>query len=118
MSRVTGKATIVINGQILKTESGASLQTGGITREEVISDQGTVDYREVNIASEISGSVIHDAGTSLDAIRQSTGIPVNFETDSGVVYTISNAFCKSVGNLSAGRFEVMFAGPPAIEQLP
>lgn len=109
----TGRVTVKMNGATLRSRPGASINIGGVTREEVENDQGTVDYRESTKASEVTATLVHTAETDLIALRNFVGGTINFETDTGAVYVVGGAFTKEVGDLSEGEVEVTFGGNPA-----
>lgn len=111
----TGRVTVKMNGDTLRSEAGASLQYGGVTREAVPNDQGTVDYRETTQPAQVTATLIHVSGTDLEALRNFTDGVVNYETDTGKVYTIPGAFVSEVGELSEGTLDVTFMGNPAEE---
>ncbi|HLS32163.1 MAG TPA: phage tail tube protein [Brevibacterium sp.] len=113
MAKVTGRVTVKINGETLRSAPGASIQVGGVTREAVPNDQGTVDYRETTAAAEVSATLVHVAETDLIALRDFVGGTVNYETDTGVTYVIGDAFVTELGELSEGEVEVTFSGNPA-----
>ena len=46
MAQATGRVEIKLNGELLRSKEGASIQTGGVTRESVTTDQGDVFYKE------------------------------------------------------------------------
>lgn len=110
----TSKVTIKVDGEIIKSTPGTSINLGLPVRDAVVSDQGTVDYRDTPTNSEVSVTMIHDAATDLIALGAKVGIQLNIETDTNVFWTISNAFVASVGALSNGEVEVTFIGPPAV----
>jgi len=112
----TGRVTVKVNGDTLRSKPGASLKIGGVSREAVPNDQGTVDHKEATEAAEVKCTLVHVATTDLIALRQMTGGTVNYETDTGVVYVVPGAFTTDVGELNDGEVEVTFMGNPA-EQL-
>lgn len=113
MAKSTGRVSVKVNGVTLRSAPGASIKIGGVTREAVPNDQGTVDYRETTEAAEVSATLIHTAETDLIGLRNFVGGTVNFETDTGVVYVVGDAFVTELGELSEGEVEVTFGGNPA-----
>ena len=111
----TGRVKVKMDGDVLRSKPGASLQIGGTKREAVPNDQGTVDFKESTAPAEVKCTLVHVATTDLDAIRDYSNGTVQFETDTGVAYTMPNAFCSDIGELKDGEVEVTFGGDPAFK---
>jgi hypothetical protein len=111
--KATGRVSVKVNGVTLRSKEGASITIGGVTREPIPNDQGTVDYREETQPAEVTATLVHTAQTDLPALRNFTDGTVNFETDTKVVYVVSDAFTAEVGELSGGEVQVTFGGNPA-----
>lgn len=113
MAQVTGRVTVKLNGASLKSRPGASIDIGGVTREPVENDQGTVDYRETTRASVVTCTLVHTSDLDLIALRNFVNGTLLFECDSGPKYVVPGAFVQEIGELSEGEVEVTFGGSPA-----
>jgi len=113
MPQATGRVTIKVDGEVLRSREGASLQTGGIVRTPLTTDQGKVYYTETTQPSEITATLIHTADTDVVGFRSKRDVTVSFETDTGAGWAVANAFVTEVGEISGGEFTVSLAGPPA-----
>lgn len=111
----TGRVTVKVNGDTLRSRPGASLTYGGVTREAVENDQGGIDYRESTQAGGVTCTLVHVSSTDLEALRNFRDGVVNYETDTGKVYVIPGAFTTEIGELSEGTLDVTFMGQPAEE---
>lgn len=114
MAKLSGRVTIRVNGDALRTQEGASLDIGGAMREPVTNDQGTVDYVEKIKHAQVRCSVSHTRDFDLIALRDGTlDASISFEADNGAVWVVPNAFVTEIGEISSGRVDVTFAGNPA-----
>lgn len=112
--KVTGRIKVKVDGELLRSKPGATLQIGGVKRKPVPNDQGTVDYMEETAPAQVKATLIHVAGTDLRAINDFVDGTVIFETDTGHVFTIPDAFCEELGELKEGEVEVTFGGSPTV----
>jgi hypothetical protein len=85
---------------------------GGIQRPGDMTDQQTFYYKEKSVPGVIKATMIHMADTDLIGVRDFKEGIVTFNCDTGVVYTMSNAVCSELGELSDGEVEVTFMGDP------
>ncbi len=113
--QVSGRATIKLDSDSLRTKPGSTLQIGGITREFDTTDQLQAYFRERGSVAVIKGTIIHASDTELVALRDWKNGTATFETDTGRVYTVANAAVANVGELSGGEVEVTIMGDPAEE---
>lgn len=118
MAQATGRVTIKLNGDVLRSRNGASIQTGGIIREPLTTDQGAIFYREDITPAVIVATIVHLADTDIQALRSFRDFTLAFETDTGDGWSISNAFVTEVGELSAGEFQLTINGNIANRTLP
>ena len=116
MAQKTGRVTLKINGGQLASKRGAQLQTGGVEREPDIDDQGKSYYSEKIVGALVTATIIHTSQTDLVALRGFAGGTLNFETDTGQVWTVPDAFTQTIGPLQNGEVEVTFGGDPAETQ--
>jgi hypothetical protein len=110
--KFTGRATITADSLSLRTSPGAGITIGGLTADSVMTDQGVHGYTEKWEQCIITGEVCHAADTDLVKLQAARGITVQFETDTGVVFT-SLGVCTKVGELKNGKFPITYEGTPA-----
>lgn len=110
MAQVTGRIFISIKGQRIRSKEGASLDIGGVKREAALSDAGVDGFTEAVAAPTVSCEVNHTADTSIDDFRNFKDGTLLFETDTGKVYTVSNAWCSNPPKLSKGSLTLEFSG--------
>lgn len=108
--RLTGRAYITVRGQRLRTEPGATLKTGGVSREGVVADTGVAGYTESTSIPEVTCSVLHGADIKLADFNAMTSETVSFDTDTGKSFVLSEAWCKGALELSAGKVQLVFQG--------
>lgn len=113
MPQATGRVKITINGEQLRSRSGASLQTGGVIRTSLTTDQAQVYFTEDTQPSMVTATIVHTADTDVVGLRSQRDVTVAFETDTGAAWVIANAFVTDVGEISNGEFTVTLEGPPA-----
>lgn len=113
MAQATSRVFIKANGLLLRSKEGASIQTGGLVSEALTVDSGFVDHKDNIVPSEVTATLVHNADTDMNALRQLKNVTLSFETDTGTGWSISGAFVTEVGALSGGEFDISFAGPPA-----
>ncbi len=113
MARQTGRVTVSVDGSKLQSKAGASMQPGGETRtENDMTDQGTFYYKEMLKPGMVKATLIHMSDTDLKTLRETTDATVQYETDTGLVYTLPNAVLTEFGDLANGEIEVTFMGSP------
>lgn len=115
---VTGVCIIRLNGKSIRSMDGASLNLGGFERKARQADGKTIGFSKKPVEPMIKASLVHTSLTDLDAINNLDDGTLIFETDSGVVYTIANAFCVKPPELKGGdssAVDVEFSGAqPAV----
>lgn len=119
MGQVLGRAFIKAGGELLRTESGAKIDLGGIVRTAVMGAAGVHGYAEKIKEATLECEVVLAAGDSLEKFRKMTDITVTFECDSGQVYVIRNAWCQDppvITEGEGGKIPLKFIGPQAEEQ--
>ncbi|WP_304308066.1 phage tail tube protein [Pseudacidovorax intermedius] len=115
MTQLTGRVFITINGQRMRSKDGASLDIGGVSRAAGMSDSGVDGYVETTAAPKVDFAINHSATISLTDIHDMTDATLVFETDSGVVFTIREAFSTTPPKLSKGDVQCSFEGVECIE---
>lgn len=109
----TGRAFIKINGEMLGSVPGAKLSLGNMERSTVMGDSGPLGYTEKYSEPAIECAISHDGDTDLTALGKITGASVTFETDTGRVYILRDAWLKNAIELTAsesGEVSLQFAG--------
>lgn len=103
MSQRTGKAYIYINGVLQETMKGSKLDgLGGIIRDVVKGSQ-VYGYAEEATEVTLTCSFAHGPDISAEAINALTDDVIMFETDSGVIFTLMDAFNTKVSLDVDGR---------------
>jgi Phage tail tube protein len=115
MSQITGRVFISLNGARLRSKEGASLETGGVEREAVTSDAGVDGFMEKITAPKVDFKIAHTAQTRLSDIQAFKGKPLTFETDTGRVYTLTEAWCAKPPKLEKGEVTLEFCAVECIE---
>jgi len=99
--KITGKATIRVNGAELVTAPGATLNPGGAKRNPV-AGVNHIDFNEENVPPEMSCKVHHRADVSMTRLRDKlVGATVRFECDNGTAFLLRNAFTTDVPSLDS-----------------
>ena len=118
-NQVIGIAIVKVDGQSLRSEPGASHDTGGVNRNEIIGDQeDDVAFAQQRKASQTDCVIMFDSTTSLTTIRGWSDVTINFEADTGQVYVVSHAFLKNTPKVTGGqggKVALTFMGPPSQE---
>lgn len=92
MGKITGKATIRVDGKELRTEDGASLNIGGQNRKSITAGGKHHGFQEEDVPCSLECNVYHDADLSLRWLSDITGATVMFETDTGKQFIVRDAF--------------------------
>lgn len=117
MPQYTGIVRIKLNGDLLETLPGKSLNLGGKTRTDVRPDTGIGGFHETTAPAEIECKVAHRSGTPTEALNALVGATLEFETDTGITFLVPNAYCSEPVQLSdqGEGLTVKFMGDPAKE---
>jgi hypothetical protein len=107
-NQITGRAYITIKGARLRSKEGATLKFGGVEREDVLGDAGVLGYAEKVIAPEVECTLAHNAAFSLKSFMDITDESLHFETDTGKIYSMTNAWCKGALELTKGEVKLRF----------
>lgn len=116
MSQLTGIALIRVDGELLQTEPGAKLKLGGEKRDARTGHR-VYGYSESIEAAELDATIFHSAKTPVSKIRGWTEAIIQFETDTGVTYQVSNAWTAETPELTdgEGKLTLKMMGDPAEE---
>lgn len=102
MSKITGRATITVDGKRFKTDKGATLNPGGANRTAIVGGGGVHGYQEEDVAPSIECTVYHHKDVSLRELSDITGATVLFETDTGKQWILRDAWTSEPAALNAG----------------
>lgn len=116
MAQVTGIVKIYLDGQLLRSQPGATLNMGGVKRTAK-SGHSVYGYSEEIVESTLDATLVDMADTDaikLSAIKDAT---LRFETDTGNVYTVKGAWTSEPCQVSSGGdLPLKMAGQPAIKE--
>jgi hypothetical protein len=115
--QITGKATIRVDGRTYQTLDGATLSLGGQTRTTVKGDV-VHGYKEEVMEPTLECKVSHTSDISLIAMSAVTAATVEFETDTGVIFILRDAWCAEPASLSDGEIDWKLAAMQADELTP
>lgn len=117
MTQFLGRATLRMNGQVIETAKGASLDIGGVKRNPVVAGR-MIGWAEETVPAMIEAETSLMAGMSLEAIRDFRNGTAIFECDTGQRYVIADAFVTEAVTLKdgeGGNVTIRIAGLPAEE---
>ncbi|SMF85924.1 Phage tail tube protein [Tistlia consotensis] len=117
MTQFLGRATIRVNGQVIETNKGASLDLGGTKRNPIVTGL-KVGYAEETVPAMIECETSLAAGMSLEDWRNLVDATAIFECDTGQSYVIRDAFVTEAITLKdgdGGNVALKIAGPGAEE---
>lgn len=109
-NQVTGRVFVSVNGVRLRSKEGAKLNFGGVEREAVIGDDSVHGFMEKSVAPSIECTISHLADTSLKRLADIKDASVMFETDTGKVFNLRNAWSAKALELSKGEVSMTFQG--------
>lgn len=115
MTQVTGRAFISLNGQRIRSKEGASLDIGGVERDPVTSDAGVDGFSEKVVPPMVVCKISHTANTKLKDLQAFKNGTLLFETDSGRVYTVTDAWCAKPPKVEKGEVALEFSGTECLE---
>lgn len=101
MSQLLGRATIKYDGNVLRTEKGAKINTGGVSRK-VQEGNRVLGYAEETKAPFVECEVALAKGDSLKKYNDITNATVTFEADTGQVWIIKDAWSEEPAEATAG----------------
>lgn len=114
MPKVTGIVKVLINSSVQRSKEGASIMFGG---KERAFQTGHAVYgpSEKIVPSEIEFTVAHMADTDRQALDDLIDATVEFETDTGRSYVVTNAATTGPGKLTGGEGDLEYTinGDPA-----
>lgn len=114
--KLTGICKIKIDGALVRTKEGATIQMGGYTRTPQYGDGVLIGYTEAPMAAVVTATLQHASDTDIDAINNGVDVSIIFDCDSGPQFLVRSAFRSSDPvELTGGDGEltVEFSGQPA-----
>lgn len=108
--KLTGKATVKVDGSELLTDVDSTLNLGGFSREFINGPRGPQGYRETPEAPSLTSTVRHTDNTNLISLSRITGATVIFTTDTGDAYVLRRAAVTDTVELSGGNIRLNFGG--------
>lgn len=117
MAKVFGRASIKVDGKLLDSMKGATLDMGGTKRTAKVTSKRVAGFTEETMQSKVECAIPLTAGVSLSDLQKVSDATINFETDSGQRYTVAHAFLTdppTTGD-SDGEVKLVFEGEPAQE---
>lgn len=119
MPQLLGRASIKYDGKILRTEKGAKINTGGVSRKVQEGDE-ILGYAEETKAPYVECEVALARGDSLKVLNSITGATVTFEADTGQIWVIKDAWTEDPPEATAGeggKVKLRFVGITCEEML-
>lgn len=115
MSKLVGSVSLLINGEKLNSQPGASIVLGGFTRTpQKGSDRIAGDTEEIDPCV-ITATFNVALGDDIVKLNQTRDADATFLCDNGIVLTSSEVFSLGDGELSdgGGGLSLTFNGQPA-----
>jgi Phage tail tube protein len=120
MSKIHGRATIRINGQVYETDDDATLQPGGLKNNERMTGDKFF-YNQTNIPSKLTCKLPVTREVSLRELQEINEAEITFASDNGRTWIIRNAAqtgdVQVQGGADNGKVELTFHGEPAEEMM-
>jgi hypothetical protein len=115
---VSGTCIVRIDGASIRSKAGAKIMLGGEERTEVYADGQFIGFASKPVVATITATLAHTSTSDLSALRDITDSSLIFETDSGVVFSVRNAFLTKPPELTGGEGDVAveFKGQAAVQQ--
>ena len=117
MPTVFGRATIKVNGKLLDSNKGASLDMGGAKRTSKMTARGRAGSTEEQVPSVIECSIPMTADVSLKELQALRNVTISFETDVGKAYSVPRADLMDPPKTDdqSGDVALKFEGDAALE---
>lgn len=103
--RISGRATIYIDGKRIPTENKAKLNPGGANRKEE-RHGGKTYFAEEEVPPSVECTVLHTADVDIVALSAITGASVIFEADTGQKWVLRGAFAGEPAALDGDRAQL------------
>jgi len=105
-NKITGTATIRVDGKEYKSKDGASGSLGGYARTPVMGGNHVHGYSEAVETPELNFTLAHDDSLSVQAIAGWVNSTVIMETDTGVQFIFREAWTAEPPGIDSGAGEV------------
>ena len=116
MSKRFGKAYVRVNGELLESMGGASIDLGGTVRQPVVGNS-FYGHSESEKEAVVECEIAIGANTKPEDIHKADALTVTFELDTGQVYVIREAVSADppviTGGSPDGKAGFKFFGPAA-----
>ncbi|MEM7607332.1 MAG: phage tail tube protein [Myxococcota bacterium] len=109
MTIKTGRVSLALDGNVLMSLPGASLQIGDPEVTVEVSDQGDLVETERLRPSVIRATLPHVTELDITQLRRWRGT-ATFVTDNGHVFTVSPAAKTTLGELAEGNVDIEIQG--------
>jgi hypothetical protein len=103
--RITGRATINIDGASIPSENGAKINIGGVKRNPEVHG-GEMYFSEEEMAGNIDCVVNHTADVDMFKLANISGATVLFHCDTGQKILMRGAVVTETLDLDAGKGKV------------
>ena len=118
MGQRLGIAYIKVDGLLLESAPGATLDIGGVTRSPVLASGAVVGYSEAPVPAVVECEISVGPGTSLVQLGKTKNATITFECDTGQTYVVREAWLVNPPKATAadgGKVPLVFNGPAAEE---
>ncbi|WP_028294288.1 phage tail tube protein [Oceanobacter kriegii] len=114
MAKVARKIILDVPGvgRVESIENSGRFNPGGVNRDPITTDTGSVHYSEATAASQLNFRAPNLPGY-LEALRDLSGVNVNVQDDNGQAWIINGAFTTTPSELQSGEITVQMQGAPA-----
>lgn len=103
--QVTGVAVILIDGEEVPSERGATLNPGGVNRTTKMAGR-RVFWSEEPVAPTLQCTLLHTEDVDLITLNTLRDTTVIFRCDNGQDYQLSSAFVTETNELNSGEGQV------------
>jgi len=115
MSQYTGRVVISISGQRYRSKEGATLDMGGVAREPALSDSGVDGFVERFTQPVVDFTLNHNGEISLSTLQAMKNETLTYETDTGRIFTIREAWNATPPKMTKGEVTLQFMGVECVE---
>lgn len=111
-----GKAYIKMDGKLLESMPGATLDLGGVERQPLIGSNAVLGYSEKPKPAMLDCKIALGIPTALEDFRTATDVTITFEADTGQTWNMPNAWLVEppvVSDGDGGHIPLKFAAAQA-----
>lgn len=114
---VTGTVVVKVQQKSVRSMPGAKLNFGGFSRKAIVADGRVIGPSQTPVPSDITFTFAHTSAADIDAVNNMFDETVQFECDSGPVYTIPGCFSVDPPELTGdgGGVSCHLQGQPAVQ---